>query len=82
MNIFLPANSKHPPCVLRVQENKSFKQRNNNNEDIWCDSQKHIMCQSLIYSTSLIITPLTIFSLLSCREELKRLFFLPFSLQE
>lgn len=47
MNIFLPANSKSPTCVLRVQENKSSKQRDNNTEDIWCNSKKPIVCQLL-----------------------------------
>ena len=56
MNIFLPANSKSPTCVLRVQKNKSLQQRNNNNEDIWCGSQKPIMHPSLIHSRSFITT--------------------------
>lgn len=43
MDIFLPANSESLTRVRRVQENKSLKQRNNNNEDIWYDSQKPIM---------------------------------------
>lgn len=27
MNIFLPANSKNPTCVLKVQKNKSLRQK-------------------------------------------------------
>lgn len=57
MNTFLPANSKSPTCVLRVQKNKSLQQRNNNNEDVWCGSQKPITYPSLIHSRSFITTP-------------------------
>lgn len=62
MNIFLPANSKNPTCVLKIQKNKSLRQKNNNNnEDIWCGSPKPIMCQSLTFSRSLIIMLTIIF---------------------
>ena len=54
LNIFLPANSKSPTCVLRVHKNKSAQQRNNRHEDIRCASQKPIMCPPFIHHGSFI----------------------------
>lgn len=63
INIFLPANSKSPTCILRVQENKSPKQKkknnNNSNNDKWCDFPNATMCQLLTQSRSLVRTLIT-----------------------